>query len=173
MTSNQNRDIGLNHVQGVPTYKYRAWYKAYARIESDSYRIGNLVTPKTDLGDYIIEKTGEITVYAGQSVVLKPGFHAQNGSTFHAYIKRDCAQPPINVPVYGYYHEPQPTPFDESILAEKSDQSIVQDNINEIGFSTEIKTISRRELTSLLNENEPRIPDQEEMQTWFVIRNDD
>jgi len=78
-----------------PSYKYRAWYKAFTLIE-----IGNLVTPKTDPGDYIIEKTGDITVYAGESVVLKPGFHAQNGSTFHAYINRTCSKPPANEPVY-------------------------------------------------------------------------
>jgi hypothetical protein len=98
----QNCAIANNHTQMDPTYKYRAWYKAYSRIESDSYRIGNLVTPKTDPGDYIIEKTGDITVYAGESVVLKPGFHAQNGSKFHAFIKQDCKQPPDNVPDYGY-----------------------------------------------------------------------
>jgi hypothetical protein len=62
----QNKTIGDNHTQMDPTYKYRAWHKAFTRIE-----IGNLVTPKTDPGDYIIEKTVDITVYAGQSAVLK------------------------------------------------------------------------------------------------------
>jgi hypothetical protein len=92
----QNKTIGKNHVQNNPSYKYRAWYKAYTRIE-----IGNLVSPKTDPGDFVIEATGDITVYAGESIVLKPGFHAQNGSSFRAFIKRDCAQPPMNVPVYA------------------------------------------------------------------------
>ena len=86
----QNKTIGDNHTQMDPTFKYRAWYKAYTRIE-----IGNLVSPKTDPGDYIIEKTGDITVYAGESVVLKPGFHAQNGCKFHAFITKVCTQPPV------------------------------------------------------------------------------
>lgn len=62
----QNKIIGKNHRQNDPTVKYRAWYKAYTRIE-----IGHLVTPKTDPGNYVIEKSGDITVYAGQSIVLK------------------------------------------------------------------------------------------------------
>jgi hypothetical protein len=98
----QNKTIGKNHVQNVPSYKYRAWYKAYTRIE-----IGNLVTPQTDPGDYIIEATGDITVYAGESVILKPGFHAQNGSTFHAFIKRECAKPPANVQDNTTFHQPE------------------------------------------------------------------
>lgn len=85
----QNKVIGKNHNQGLANYKYRAWYKAHSRIE-----IGNMVTPKTNPGDYIIESTGDITVYAGQSVSLKPGFHAQAGSDFHAFIAYDgCSRP--------------------------------------------------------------------------------
>jgi hypothetical protein len=85
----QNKVIGKNHNQGLANYKYRAWYKAHSRIE-----IGNTVTPKTNPGDYIIESTGDITVYAGQSVSLKPGFHAQAGSDFHAFIAYDgCSRP--------------------------------------------------------------------------------
>ncbi|MFA7274905.1 MAG: hypothetical protein WC044_13625 [Crocinitomicaceae bacterium] len=46
----QNKTIGKNHKLD-PTYKYKAWYKAY-----DQILIGNHVTPKTDPGDYVIEK---------------------------------------------------------------------------------------------------------------------
>jgi hypothetical protein len=35
---------------------------------------------------FIIEQTGNITVFGGQSVLIKPGFHAKTGSTFHAFI---------------------------------------------------------------------------------------
>jgi hypothetical protein len=84
----QNKVIGKNHIQ-TAGYKYRAWYKAV-----DQILIGYLVTPKTEAGDYIIESTGDITVYAGQSVSIQPGFHAQAGSDFHAFISFDgCVRP--------------------------------------------------------------------------------
>ncbi|PWH84757.1 T9SS type A sorting domain-containing protein [Brumimicrobium oceani] len=35
---------------------------------------------------FIIEQTGNITVYGGKSVLIKNGFHAKAGSTFHAFI---------------------------------------------------------------------------------------
>ncbi|MFA7274903.1 MAG: 3-coathanger stack domain-containing protein [Crocinitomicaceae bacterium] len=84
----QNKTIGKNHKLD-PTYKYKAWYKAY-----DQILIGNHVTPKTDPGDYIIEKTGVIDVHAGNSITLSPGFHSQSGSDFHAFIYYDgCTRP--------------------------------------------------------------------------------
>jgi hypothetical protein len=76
----QNKIIGKNHVINS-NYEYKAWYKA-----SGTMFIGHNVTPKTNPGDYIIEPTGNITVYANNAVVIKPGFHAENGSTFHAFI---------------------------------------------------------------------------------------
>ncbi|WP_310559028.1 3-coathanger stack domain-containing protein [Flavobacterium sp.] len=81
----QNKTIGNNHVQWDPNFTYKAWYKAQNKLT-----IGSLVTPKTDPGDYVIEATGNITVYAGQEINLKPGFHSQQGSEFHAYIEYDC-----------------------------------------------------------------------------------
>jgi hypothetical protein len=84
----QNKIIGKNHILDQ-TYKYRAWYRAY-----DQIWIGNKVSPKTDPGDYIIEKTGDITVYAKNSISIKPGFHAQAGSDFHAFIGYEsCSRP--------------------------------------------------------------------------------
>src|SRR5690554_465263 len=82
----QNKVIGENHVQNS-SYEYKAWYKS-----RDQVIIGNNVTPKTNPGDYIIEQTGNITVFGGQSVLIKPGFHSKAGSTFHAFIDRpsDC-----------------------------------------------------------------------------------
>jgi hypothetical protein len=79
----QNKTIGKNHANWLPNdYKYKAWYKADKELH-----IGYEVTPKTNKGDYNIEKTGDITVYAGEKVVMKPGFHAESGSTFHAFIR--------------------------------------------------------------------------------------
>ena len=77
----QNKVIGENHVID-PTYEYKAWYKARGAI-----LIGNSVTPRTNSGDYIIQATGNITVYAGAAVDIKPGFHAKAGATFHAFIE--------------------------------------------------------------------------------------
>jgi len=83
----QNKIIGKNHNQSLigSGYKYKAWYKAEYKLI-----IGEQVTPKTDPGDYIIEKTGDITAYAGYEIHIKPGFHSSNGSTFHAFIQDDC-----------------------------------------------------------------------------------
>jgi hypothetical protein len=78
----QNKTIGKNHVQWLTNFEYQAWYKAEKELH-----IGHEVTPKTNKGDYVIEETGNITVYAGEKVVMKPGFHAKAGSKFHAFIK--------------------------------------------------------------------------------------
>jgi hypothetical protein len=82
----QNKVIGENHAQNA-NYEYKAWYKS-----RDQVIIGSNVTPKTDPGDYIIEQTGNITVYGGKSVLIKSGFHSKAGSTFHAFIREasDC-----------------------------------------------------------------------------------
>jgi hypothetical protein len=80
----QNRIIGKNHVQWDPNYTYTAWYKA-----KDKLVIGMHVTPKTDPGAFVIESTGDITTYAGTEVNIKPGFHAQQGCDYHAYIALD------------------------------------------------------------------------------------
>ncbi len=84
----QNQVIGENHVNWIPGYTYRAWYRAYRSIT-----IGNTVTPKTDPGDYVIQQSGDITVHAGHEVHIMPGFHAAAGSDFHAYIGYDCTRP--------------------------------------------------------------------------------
>jgi hypothetical protein len=78
----QNKTIGENHIQNVPSYKYRAWYKAYTRIE-----IGNLVSPKTDPGNYVVEANANLQLRAGSSIIFKPGTHFKAGSTVHAKIE--------------------------------------------------------------------------------------
>ena len=84
-----NKIIGKNHNNWVSGYRYKAWYKAYDKVV-----FGSAVTPKTDVGPYIIESSGEITAYACNGVHITPGFHAQNGSKFHAYTHCDgCSRP--------------------------------------------------------------------------------
>jgi hypothetical protein len=167
----QNKTIGDNHTQMDPTYKYRAWYKAFTRIE-----IGHLVTPKTDPGNYIIEKTGDITVYAGQSVILKPGFHAQNGSTFHAFIKKDCKQPPENVPVYGYVPESDNSDLNKNQLAMNNDTEIMNDMFlvdKNDGILDSEQQISSQ-ISSILTDSElPKKPTHDLPQQNFVARLDD
>jgi hypothetical protein len=80
----QNKVIGDNHVQWMSDYHYKAWYKA-----KNTLTIGEKVTPKTDEGAYIIKASGDITVYAGDVISIKPGFHTQAGSSFLAYIHND------------------------------------------------------------------------------------
>jgi hypothetical protein len=152
-----------------PTYKYRAWYKAFTRVE-----IGNLVTPKTDPGDYIIEKTGDITVYAGESVVLKPGFHAQNGSTFHAFINRTCSKPPANEPVYtSSLKVPSINEHNETKLArellQNAEVSLIKTEIKE-------QLINHQEsFQTLLFSNQPSTPEPNSLINLIgeCIRNED
>lgn len=87
---------------------------------------------------------------------MKPGFHAQNGSTFHAFIRRDCIQPPANVPVYTSFQEPKSLPFIESTLALKTDYSLEQSNTednNEIAVDLEHLNITNS--TAFFEENVP------------------
>lgn len=80
----QNKIIGLNHTQSDLDFRYKAWYKA-----NDQLIIGSEVTPKTDIGPYIIQKSGVIDVSACNEVILSSGFETQLGSDFHAHISCD------------------------------------------------------------------------------------
>jgi hypothetical protein len=85
----QNKIIGKNHNQWVSNYRYKAWYKAY-----DQIIISTDKSPKTDPGPFIIEETGEVTVYACNSVGMGTGFEVQQGGKFHAYVQCDsCSRP--------------------------------------------------------------------------------
>jgi len=44
-----------------------------------------------------MKKTGDITVYAGDEVLLEPDFTAEYGSTFHAFIAYDGCSNPLMV----------------------------------------------------------------------------
>ena len=83
----QNKVIGENHVNWLPNYRYKAWYKAKKTI-----RIGYDITPKTNKGDFTIKPSGDIVVYAGESIEVPPGWeslHVHQGATWHAYIYDD------------------------------------------------------------------------------------
>jgi hypothetical protein len=94
----QNKTIGLNHTQIDPDFRYKAWYKAY-----DKLIIGSEVTPKTDLGPYIIQKSGVIDVSACNEMILKPGFETQLGSDFHAHISCNSCSRPRSAEVGEYF----------------------------------------------------------------------
>ncbi|MBL4710659.1 MAG: T9SS type A sorting domain-containing protein, partial [Flavobacteriales bacterium] len=79
-----NKVIGENNIITDIYHVYKAWYKGKKRVE-----FGREITSKTDIGDYIIQDDGDITAYAQESVELYPGFDAQYGSDFHAYIDED------------------------------------------------------------------------------------
>jgi hypothetical protein len=170
MKSFQNKTIGKNHVQNNPSYKYRAWYKAYTRIE-----IGHLVTPKTDPGDYIIESTGDITVYAGESVVLKSGFHAQAGSAFHAFIKRECARPPANFEPETSLLEHQII-HDEASLAEQKNCRtiyILEPEVDSAELKTTQASINDYASISLAGNESPQLPIEMSSISFYAIRNED
>jgi len=85
----QNKTIGKNHIQWDPSYHYKAWYKAYDKIIFSKDK-----SPKTNVGPFIIEKTGEVTAYACNGVAMGDGFEVQQGGKFHAYVQCDnCSRP--------------------------------------------------------------------------------
>ncbi len=90
----QNKDMGINHAPNDNNFTYTAWYKA-----EDEIIIGKDVTPKTDTGPYNIESTANITMYACNSITIKPDFYAKAGSKFHAFIKCDHCHGPVR-PLY-------------------------------------------------------------------------
>ncbi len=47
---------------------------------------GSNVTNAVPVGDYVIEPGANVTFHAGNTIIMKPGFHAKEGSYFHAYV---------------------------------------------------------------------------------------
>ncbi|HRO76467.1 MAG TPA: T9SS type A sorting domain-containing protein [Crocinitomicaceae bacterium] len=74
----QNENLGA---QARSNYSYKAFRRAKYSIV-----VGNLVTPKTDPGDYVVEQNADLRLEAGQQIVLKPGVHIKNGATAHLKI---------------------------------------------------------------------------------------
>jgi hypothetical protein len=122
----QNKTIGKNHVNWLPNYEYKAWYKAKKEIQ-----IGYEVTPKTNKGDYIIEATGDVTVRAEQSISIKPGFHAQQGSDFHAQIWATyCSRPRSNKNLTN--NSSSEDESDKQLTRANNAEDLTQDNNTEL-----------------------------------------
>jgi len=48
---------------------------------------GNHVNPNEPAGDYIIHSRGNVSLHAGEAIILSDGFTALDGSCFHAYVE--------------------------------------------------------------------------------------
>ncbi len=114
----QNKDMGINHAPNDNNFIYTAWYKA-----EDEIIIGNSVTPKTDPGPYNIENTANITMYACNSITIKPDFHTKAGSKFHAFIKCDDCRGPVR-PLYPPENNSIPPRNDTAIESLKNASTI-------------------------------------------------
>lgn len=71
----QNMRLGA---QAHSNYRYYSYRRAKHRIE-----VGYSVTPTTDLGDYIVEANGKLTLKAGDEIWIKTGVHFKSGSIVH------------------------------------------------------------------------------------------
>ncbi len=68
--------------------------------EEKCYQASNTITVAGSGTTYIIQDGGELTLVAGNKILLKPGFHAEPGSYVHAYIgDQGCEEPlkPANI----------------------------------------------------------------------------
>ncbi len=75
----QNTELGS---QARPNYIYKS-----IRWARNLIVVGNLVTPVTDPGDYIVKANGDLKLRAGDEIILKPGFYTEPGAVFHAKIQ--------------------------------------------------------------------------------------
>jgi hypothetical protein len=74
----QNERLGE---QARSNYTYKVLRRAKNTITT-----GNLVTPKTDQGDYVVMPNTDLRLEAGQQIVLKPGTHIMAGAKAHLKI---------------------------------------------------------------------------------------
>lgn len=74
----QNREIGWN----TDGSDYTAEFET-----QDEIIIGEAVTYQTDPAPFNVLSNGTVICHAANSISIKPGFHAQAGSGFHAYIE--------------------------------------------------------------------------------------
>ena len=96
--------------------------------ELDGYEYGDiLVRENAETGtSFVAESNSTVTIRAGSSIKLKPGFHAMHGASFSSYIETDCpaqpAEPPLtfsedeNLSVKDNMLKNIPNPFTESTL---------------------------------------------------------
>jgi len=120
----QNYKIGWNT---NTAQVYTAWYHGTGQV-----LIGNLVTPKTDPGDYIIEQNADVRVTSDNLIHMFPGFHAQAGCEFHAYIvQENCSN--NHAPEYAddYENEQENQYLEDS---HNSNDETLPDNSGSISF---------------------------------------
>ena len=68
-----------------------------SKVIKAGFEIGN---PPFGSGDVIVRPRANITYKAGEEIILAPGFHAQDGSTFHAFLApcgRNCFPPEVDL----------------------------------------------------------------------------
>lgn len=84
--------------------------------ELDGYEFGDiLVRENAETGtSYVAENNSTVTIRAGSSIKLKPGFHAMPGSSFKSYIETDCPTQPAEQPLA--FSEDQNLKEDKQIL---------------------------------------------------------
>jgi hypothetical protein len=102
----QAYDINYNFAGWFPVMPYQVtWdYAIVSILDNDLYfqnqnvtgtevhnamnkiEAGSNVTNAVPVGDYVIEPDANVTFHAGNTIIMKPGFHAKEGSYFHAYV---------------------------------------------------------------------------------------
>ena len=136
----QNKVIGENHVNWLPEYRYKAWYKAKKTI-----RVGYDVTPKTNKGDFTIKPSGDVVVYAGESIEVPPGWealHVQQGATWHAYVYDDgCDRPRSHQGLTQYAEDAETAPKER--VAQQWSEEYIESN----------STLKKAEMTLYPNPN--------------------
>jgi len=78
----------------VPLFIFHPWYNLHSITLSGSVKSGEkesyIVPLKIEAAPgnsaYIINSGGSVNLFAGESIILKPGFHASAGSTFTARV---------------------------------------------------------------------------------------
>lgn len=77
----QNNRLGFT---ARANYTYHSYRRAKHQIV-----VGNLVTPTTDPGDYVVEANADLTLKAGDFIHIKEGVHFKAGATVHIVPEYD------------------------------------------------------------------------------------
>jgi hypothetical protein len=103
------------------------------------YHVSNTLSAGTG---YDIQSPAKVDFIAGKLVDLKPGFSAQAGSNFHAWIEPAiaCADPNLRI---GSHHKPQHTQYDNMAKIVENNQPILYQKKNELlavnqSFNTDV-----------------------------------
>jgi hypothetical protein len=80
--------LGLQNNRSGSTARSNYTYHSYRRAKHQIV-VGNLVTPTTDPGDYVVEANADLTLKAGDFIHIKEGVHFKAGSTVHIVPEYD------------------------------------------------------------------------------------